>query len=85
MNPSTITLTHQEAVGLSDTGEAKEGGEGKWRWGHTTQFVIQRNGTHYAYTLRYHIEEGLQDDGDVTAYEVEPISITDVYWKRVSR
>ena len=76
-----ITLTHEEAAALMDAQGTIEGDSGSWRWGTTQQYVINRDGVMYAFTMRSHVEEGLQDEGSVTAKEVNPIVVTKTYWK----
>jgi len=64
-----------------DAKETIEGEHGTWRWGHTQQYVINRDGVMYAFTMRFHVEEGIQDEGKVTAKEVTPVIVSNTSWK----
>lgn len=80
----TLEITHAEARDLIDAPRTFELAQGKWRWGHSTTFGFQHtNGLHYGFTLRFHAEEGLQDEGSVTCRQIEPHQITETVWRFV--
>ena len=79
----TITLSHEDASNLIEDKGVTEGASGVWRWGNTQQYIFKRDETYYAFVLRFHVEEGLQNEGSVTAKEVIPVTHTEILWKSV--
>ena len=78
-----IKLSNEEVNEIVEDQEPVE--EGRWRWGTTGSYVIDRDGKHYLFTARFHVEEGLQEEGPYNAYEVEPIQVTQTVWRRVKQ
>ena len=78
---NTIKLTHREIKDIVDSDEPVS--NGKWRWGTTSSYVIERNFKNYMFTVAFHVEEGLEDGGDIEAVEVEPIVIETTEWRKV--
>lgn len=74
-------ITFKEARDISDNAIVAD--EGSWRWGSTTSYVFARDGKHYMFTMRYHVEEGIQNDGDVLIHEVRPVETIITKWVKV--
>lgn len=82
---SSRQLTEMEVKDLIDRAECFEIQTGSWRWGRTTTYVtpLLDDDKHWSFTVRYHVEEGIQLDGDTTAYEVRPQDKVVTEWARV--
>ncbi len=77
----TISITHDQLNEIVNTHVPVK--SGAWRWGTTESYVFKKDGKHFLVTARFHVQEGLQNDGDVAAYEVKPVEKTVVDWVRV--
>lgn len=78
----TITLTKEEALNILDDGACVIETE-PWRWGTSKRFVFGRGDKHYAFWVRYQVEEGMVDDVEYDAVEVLPVEKTVVTWEDV--
>jgi len=77
-----MKMTHAEFKDAFD--DANPVSTGSWRWGSTETYVKEIDGKHYAFTGRYHVEEGLQDE-DIYGTEVRPVERTITEWVRVQQ
>lgn len=76
-----ITIPFDEAQEIADNEESIA--TGSWRWGHTETFIFDKDGKHFRFTMRYHPEEGMQNDGSVICTEVTPVTRTITEWVAV--
>lgn len=56
-----------------------------WRWGTAHTYIVPADGKHYEVYLRFHCEEGYQDEDEVEGIEVEPYTVTETKWRRVKQ
>lgn len=75
---ATITLTTEEMHEAIDDGDLIDCEA--WRWGTLKTYVFGRDGRHYRVAARFHSEEGLQDEGPITATEVVAREKVSIEW-----
>lgn len=75
-----MKITHERLKEIIDTNESVK--SGSWRWGRTEQYVFKEGDKFYSVFARFHVEDGLQDDGSQAAVEVKPVERTVVDWVR---
>lgn len=78
-----MKITNERAEEIVETSEPVS--EGSWRWGTTRTYVIEDGGKHWAFTVRFHVEEGMQKGGDYDAREVVRTERMIVEWKPVPK
>lgn len=75
-----MNITKEMAREVVDSSEPVS--EGHWRWGRTNDYVIEIGEKFYRFTVRFHIEDGLQEE-DVCGHEVVFVERTIMDWERV--
>jgi hypothetical protein len=77
----TIQLSNDEVELIIETHQSVS--EGSWRWGSTDSYVIDRDGSHFLVTVRFHVGEGWVPEGPYTAIEVKPVEVKTINWVKV--
>jgi hypothetical protein len=82
MSANTIKITKEEILAVLDN-DQEPVSTGNWRWGKTHSYIIKKDNKNYMFTVAFHVEEGVQIDGDETGYEVEPFEVKTIKWRTV--
>ena len=78
MIPNKITLSKEEAIEIIE--ESIPVSTGTWKWGSLENYVFEKDGSHYMFSLPIHLQEGWQLDDTVMATKVKPVVKTITEW-----